>query len=295
MSAYTDEFGKIKFNHEGDLRLPCGRCTECISKRALEWATRARHEISCHKENCFLTLTYDEDNLRSPQIVKEDFQNFMKRLRKKLKRPVRYMVSGEYGTNNYRPHFHCIIFGYNPHNQKFLKKTTKGESLFTSQEISNLWTNGYHSIGTANERTAYYIASYSLKGKKHNLTDPETGEIILVSDYMNCSKRPAIGYNFLEQNQNQLVNTGEILPRYYLKKLKDLNPTLHERYENERSTKLKTRGSHEILAKYTIDQHKKNNSSTEFRSTPEKSKEDAYYEADLINKRDAYHLHKQGN
>jgi len=288
-NAKLDEFGKIKFTHEGDLRLPCGRCTECISKRALEWATRARHEISCHKENCFLTLTYDEHNLPSIQLVKDDFQKFMKRLRKKAKKPLRYMVSGEYGSKTFRPHFHAIIFGYNPPNQKKLKTTPKGETLFTSETISNLWDLGFHSIGTANEKTAYYIASYALKGKKHTLTCPHTGELLLVNDYMDCSKRPAIGLNYFEQNQNQLVNSGEILPRYYLKKLKDQNPTLHEHYENERALKLKTRGSHEIYAKYTLDQQKKNTIQSEFRSTPEKSQEDAYLKEHLKSTRDEYH------
>ena len=181
--AELNEFGTgVNFTPEGDLKLPCGKCSECISKRSVEWATRARHEISTHYENCFITLTYDNENLLSIFVVKTEFQKFMKRLRKHLKHKVRYMVSHEYGSNTFRPHHHAIIFGYTPKDQKFLKHTSKGEAIYTSEEISKLWKHGFHSIGNANEKTAYYIASYALKGKKHKLTDPTTGETVEVSD-----------------------------------------------------------------------------------------------------------------
>nr|QJB20476.1 MAG: replication initiator protein [Microvirus sp.] len=288
-----DLSGRLKFDHHGNFKIPCGKCSECISKRALEWATRARHEISCHRENSFITLTYDNDNLPSIFLVKIEFQKFLKRLRKKLKRPIRYMVSHEYGSRTFRPHHHFILFGYNPSNQIFLKKTSKGESLFTSPEINSLWNKGFHSIGTANERTAYYIASYSLKGKKHNLTDPITGELVTVSDCMDVSKRPAIGYNFFLKNYQQLLDSNSILPRYYLKKLQSIYPDLYEQYENDRTLKFKTRSSHEIYAKYIIDESKSSQAS-EFREyEPEVLKESTHKKSRLLNNRDEYHRIKQ--
>lgn len=289
--AQTQEFGRPKPNPEGDLVLPCGKCRECISKRALEWATRAKHEISTHKESCFLTLTYDDQNLPSIFIVKHEFQKFMKRLRKKTKLPLRYMVSHEYGSTTFRPHHHAIIFGWNPDNQKLLKTTKSGERIYTSPHLQSLWTYGYSSIGTANERTAYYIASYSLKGAKHTLTDPHTGELVTVSDCMDASKRPAIGYTYFKQNQEQLVHSKQILPRYYLKRLLVENPTLHMHYENERTLTLKTRSSHELLAKYVIGKQKSLNG--EFRSTLENPQEDAHLEKQLTCNRDDYHRHKK--
>ena len=105
------EGGRPVLDTEGTLLLPCGKCTMCISKRAVEWATRARHEISCHDDNCFITLTYSEENLESEKINKEHFQKFMKRLRKYTGKKIRYMVSYEYGTKLNRPHMHAILFG----------------------------------------------------------------------------------------------------------------------------------------------------------------------------------------
>lgn len=250
------EGGKPTLDPEGELRLPCGKCNECISKRALEWATRAKHEISDHKENSFITLTYSPKNLNSNFIIKSDFQKFVKKLRKKLHHKIKYMVSYEYGSKYFRPHMHAIFFGFNPKNQKFLKKTPSGYSLFTSDEISNLWDKGYHSIGTANEQTAYYIASYALKGKTKTIYHPESGEECEVHDSMDVSKRPAIGLNYLLKNAQQLVDSKQVLPRYYLKKLEELNPDLLEEYENEQLTKFANRGSQEKYAKFVIDDRK---------------------------------------
>lgn len=294
-SAYIQKYnGRIKFHHEGDLKLPCGKCTECISKRSIEWATRAKHEIATHEENSFITLTYDETNLPSIMIVKDEFQKFIKRLRKHIKKPIRYMVSHEYGSNNFRPHHHVIIFGYNPSQQQLLKTTKTGEKIFTSKEIKQIWNQGFHSIGTANEKTAYYIASYSLKGKKHIFPDPNTGELINVADSMDCSKRPAIGLKYFEKNYQQLIDTKQILPRYYIKKLEKINPEMFEIHENERLLNLKNRNSHEIYAKYNIDQQKKN-IKTEFREIEPNTKiESCFYKTELQTNRDEYHRQTKG-
>ncbi|AZL82929.1 replication initiator protein [Apis mellifera associated microvirus 29] len=289
INAELQEFGRPRFTPDGGLRLPCGKCYECIKKRSSEWALRARHEIACHDENCFITLTYSDEKLPGIFLVKDEFQKFMKRLRKHAKKPLRYMVSHEYGSNTFRPHHHAIIFGFNFPNQSFLKTTGKGEKIFTSPLLDSLWGNGHSSIGTANERTAYYIANYSLKGKRHELTDPSTGELVTVTDSMDASKRPAIGYNYLEQNYKQLVHSDEILPRFYIKKLEKIAPDLLEEYENSRSLKLKNRSSHEVYAKYIIDQQKLQNSETVLRTAPEIGKEDTHYKNYLKTNRDEYH------
>lgn len=289
-SCLPPEGGRPIINPEGDLILPCGKCKECISKRALEWALRARHEMAMHNENSFITLTYDEKNLKSEFIIKPDFQNFMKRLRKKLQRNIRYMVSYEYGSQKFRPHMHAIIFGWDPANQKKLKKTSSGHQLFTSPDLEKLWDKGFHSIGTANEKTAYYIASYALKGNKRSCTNHETGEVISLADTMDVSKRPAIGYNYLQANAKQLIDSGEMLPRYYLKKLETLNPELFQRYEDERLLNFKTRSSQELHAKFVIDDAKTMQSKTEFRETPENTQSRKAHELYLKSKRDEYHL-----
>lgn len=295
--AELQEFGRPKLNPEGSTQLPCGKCCECKSKRAVEWGLRAHHEIADHDDNCFITLTYDDNNLPSYLVVKEYFQKFMKRLRKKLHKKVRYMVSHEYGGRTGRPHHHAIIFGWNPDNQQKLPiNTPSGEPLFSSPELDELWKHGFHSIGTANEKTAYYIASYSLKSSNHTVTNPSTGELVKVTDSMDTSKRPAIGHNYFLRNKQQLIDSKSPIPRYYKKLLERHDPELLETYENNSMLdNLNPRGAHSLYAKFKINNQKEKLSLGALRSTPDKAYEERQYAEQLRLNRDNYVSQLQGN
>lgn len=86
-----------------NLKLPCGRCTGCRLKKSAEWATRCMHEAKSNANNCWVTLTYNDENLRSKYhtgiihprtakpiyggtLLKRDIQKFFRRLRKHLAR-----------------------------------------------------------------------------------------------------------------------------------------------------------------------------------------------------------------
>lgn len=238
------------------------------------------------------------------------------------------MVSYEYGTKFFRPHMHVIFFGYNPTNQQFLKKTSSGYPLTTSDEIAKLWTNkngesmGFHSIGTANEKTAYYIASYALKGKTKTIYHPTTGESVEISDSMDVSKRPAIGRNYFIKNTDQLTNLDSPLPRYYAKSLeeystcyymtdkeieklsekelrrrdrvlndfKNVNPDLFEQYQNKIYSKITNRPDQELYAKFIIDSQKNSVTSTTYRDslTEEEERRQKFNSRYLKTNRDNY-------
>lgn len=241
----TVSYGPPKFNLKGDNLVPCGKCPVCISKRAIEWATRCRHEISQHKLNTFVTFTYNQDSIRSEEIIYEDFQLFMKRLRRKYpNNNIRYIVSCEYGTDFKRPHFHAIIFGYDAPDKKYLRKTQKGSILYSSDELSRLWNNGFVSVGEANEKTAYYIAKYSLSNSKHEIIRDHTGEISVLSDYMRCSTRPAIGLRYFEKYYKYVVADAiaenKPIPRYYVKILEEIDPGLLFQYKTNSEANIKT-------------------------------------------------------
>lgn len=249
--------GRLKPDPEGNLKVPCGRCQECLKDRASEWALRCQHEMSLHDSNTFITLTYDDEKLQNlklttdlltPDILTHHIQKFFKKLRKSLRNQVRYIYSVEYGSQKLRPHFHCIIFNHDFPDQKKIRTTKKGHPLFSSPALDKLWKYGYASIGQANVKTAYYIAAYSLK--KHSGVNETTGEIF--SDYMRCSKRPAIGLEYLKKHAKQLVQSETHLPRYYRKKLADINPTLLQEYENRLASKYKPRDDYQQYAKYQI-------------------------------------------
>jgi hypothetical protein len=267
------EGGRPTINPEGNLKLPCGKCHICISRRAIEWATRARHEMSLHDENSFITLTYNPENLNSDFIVKSDFQKFMKKLRKTTKNKIRYMVSYEYGSQFFRPHMHAILFNYSPPEQTYLMDSPSGAKLFTSPIMDELWGKGYHSIGEACEETAYYIASYALKGKEREIFHPETGESIEIRDQMNVSVRPAIGLKYFEKNYDQMLDSDAVLPRYYQKKLEEIDPIKFEHYQDKVQSRLKTRSDYENYSKLIINNAKSALHSTSFRADYENTSE----------------------
>lgn len=295
-----EDGGRPILDPEGDMALPCGSCPECIKKRGMDWALRVKHELSEHDEACFLTLTYDDDHLPSLYIVKDEFQKFLKNLRQKVKKKLSYVVSHEYGSKTYRPHHHAIIFGYNPSEQTFLKKTPKQCSLFTSDEVSKLWKHGFHSIGEANAKTAFYIATYAIKGKKHTFFDPYTGEETEVHDSMDTSKRPGIGLSYLIKNAQQLVNQKIPLPRYYTDKLNStpeqlakliekfpeqetkilMFPKLYEEYQNNILSSIKERGSDQKYAHFKTKLSLNQLKDSEFRVLSD-NEDLSYYEHSL--------------
>lgn len=117
-----DEQGRIYKAHDRLVRdscvvcirefreIPCKQCIGCRLERSRQWANRCSLEMGLHEKNCFVTLTYDDDNLPlNPAIIGqkididtgevwyeysddefvntlklEDLQNFMKGLRREI-------------------------------------------------------------------------------------------------------------------------------------------------------------------------------------------------------------------
>lgn len=79
-------------------RIPCGQCLECRLNKAKEWAFRCVKEAKYHKNNIMITLTYDDEHIPTAESINEetgeietnytlkyeDYQKFMKKLKKKL-------------------------------------------------------------------------------------------------------------------------------------------------------------------------------------------------------------------
>lgn len=149
-------------------KVPCGRCVSCQMDRSKEWVTRAVHEAQMHKSNCFITLTYSDENLpENGSLDKNDLRQFIKRLRRKF-RPLafKYLAAGEYGSaeNTFRPHYHLCIFGIDFPDKKYLFTNKQGDAVYTSKMLLDTWQNkGHVSVGELNYKTAAYTARYTLK------------------------------------------------------------------------------------------------------------------------------------
>ncbi len=187
--AYKDN-GNIVFNkpaaYATGFNLPCGQCIGCRLKKSQEWAVRLMHENQMHDESMFITLTMSPEYLATREnphsLDKTEFQKFMKRLRRKYGKKIKYFHCGEYGEKNYRPHYHAIVFGLE-FDDKSLFQIRDGIRLYTSQQLTQLWPYGFSTIGDVTFESAAYVARYVTKkvtgknAENHYVRwDPLTGE-----------------------------------------------------------------------------------------------------------------------
>lgn len=169
--------GKITFNPPSGsvgilkpFNLPCSKCIGCRLNYARSWALRCQLESLSHKDNCFITLTFSQEQLEKRKnpwsLDKVEFQLFMKKLRKKYGDHIRYFHCGEYGEKTFRPHYHALIFGHDfriPTQTNKVKKYGKKYPLYNSEELTNLWNKGHCTVGELNFDTASYTARYVTK------------------------------------------------------------------------------------------------------------------------------------
>ena len=118
-----------------EVQVPCGQCVGCRLERSRQWAIRCVHEASLHSRNCFITLTYDDAHLPGISLVPRDYVLFMKRLRKMFGAGIRFFHCGEYGSINFRPHHHAIIFNFD-FEDKVLWSVRSGVRLYRSAALS---------------------------------------------------------------------------------------------------------------------------------------------------------------
>lgn len=103
------------FNKRGEpCYVPCGRCLLCKDRLVRQWIYRLEVEDRHSTSAFFVTLTYNSNSLvrtptMMPTITKKEAQDFINRLRKNEKK-LRYYIVGEYGSQNYRPHYHALLF-----------------------------------------------------------------------------------------------------------------------------------------------------------------------------------------
>jgi len=168
-NATGKSFRRVSFKetdeHDRQISLPCGQCVGCRLERSRQWAMRCIHEAQLHQNNCFITLTYDDEHLpKDLSLDHREFQLFFKRLRKANPHiKIRYYMAGEYGSTRGRPHFHACIFGYDFHDKKLFSRTSAGSLLYRSQELEKLWPYGYSTIGDVTFESAAYVARYIMQ------------------------------------------------------------------------------------------------------------------------------------
>lgn len=257
---------ELKDENFVEIEMPCGQCIGCRIDRTRDWAVRCMHEAQCYEHNCFITLTYNDDCLPVDRSVNiEEFQRFIKNFRRRYDGidrkvrtngvphyPIRYFHCGEYGDQLDRPHYHACIFNFDFGDKQFWKRTELGDILYTSEELSRLWSEpiesqhvkeydssivwqkgsrwyvrkGFCTTTDVTARSAAYVARYVTKkitGDRANdhyiKVDHETGEMFRVNpEYASMSLRPGIGSEWLEKYGKTDVYSKDFLTlegKYY--------------------------------------------------------------------------------
>lgn len=242
--------------------IPCGQCIGCRIRQREDWTTRIELEARDYpKEQVwFITLTYDDDHVpgmivktgeimrkvqytwkpgeKRPESVQvllyEDIQKFLKRLRKAYRGKLRYFVAGEYGEQTARPHYHMILYGWEPTDLKNLYKIHHN-GYYTSEWLTNLWDMGQIQIAQAVPETYRYVAGYVTKkmyeidGKKAN----EYYELGQTKPFACMSLKPGLGEHYYQEHKEEIWRQGYIqcsngkqaqIPRYYEKQMEVENP-----------------------------------------------------------------------
>ena len=228
-------------NPDRRLKLPCGQCVGCRLEYSRTWAIRCEHETTLHDQNCFITLTFNDEHLErrlSESICKRDMQLFIKRLRDRVGYGrVRHYYCGEYGALHMRPHYHAILFNYDFEDKYPWTINKAGDVLYRSPLLEQLWPFGHCLVGAATWSSAAYVARYILKKQtvtagtpaekvasiEARYVSPRTGQI-LEPEFVDMSRRPGIGRDFYRKFTSDMYPEGAVVsragklfrtPRYY--------------------------------------------------------------------------------
>lgn len=248
-----------------DIMRPCGQCIGCRLERARQWAVRITHEASMYEENCFITLTYNNENLPIDKSVhKRDLQLFFKRLRKELNfKPLKYYACGEYGEKGGkqrlygpeglgRPHYHACLLGHQFSDKVLLHSAHVGyfknhfkvgpdHNLYDSPKLAEIWGKGFVTIGELTFQSAGYVARYCMKkiggDKKYEHYGTKNPEFALISK--------GIGKTWFEKYESDCYPKDFVTvngkkqkpPRYYEYLLEKKNPEKLKRIKREREEK----------------------------------------------------------
>jgi hypothetical protein len=244
--------------------LPCGQCSGCRLERSRQWALRCVHELKCHDSGCFVTLTFNDAALVKrghSSLAVRDVQLFMKRVRKRFGSGIKFLASGEYGDDYGRPHYHVLLFGANfDADKRYWKMSKSGEKLYTSKRLEKLWSDpatslpyGYTSVGALTFQSAAYVARYCMKKQVGKLPcngvysmsvadlDYRTGRVTpRRSEFGVMSKE--LGFEWFKRYWREWYRSDSVvfdgreqgIPRYYDRKLEQIDPALLETIKRER-------------------------------------------------------------
>lgn len=225
---FTDGYGNTWFNSRD---VPCGQCIGCRLDRSREWALRCMLEAREHKNNVFVTLTYDDEHLPFngnfqldnygeivtdviPTLQKTDVQLYIKRLRSRLQYQyghdgLRVYYCGEYGSKTQRPHYHLILFNLPDLEYTLVSRSCAGYPLFSNEIISDCWNKGFVVCGEVNYETCAYTARYIMKKALGKYADVYQ-RLCIDPEFVCMSRNPGIARNYYDEESHKFYEFDKI-------------------------------------------------------------------------------------
>lgn len=145
-------------------------------------------------------------------LCKPDFQKFMKRLRKRMPEDLRlkYYCCGEYGSRNWRPHYHLLLFNF----------PLSGQPLHDF--VEDVWSLGEVHVGDVTPASIDYTLKYMCKPSRVPLhrNDTRIPEFSLMSKGLGLSylTSEVIEWHNANVERAYIVRPGGVkisIPRYY--------------------------------------------------------------------------------
>lgn len=224
--------------------MPCGKCHYCRLRKAYDRAKQAWADARYFQYAYFITLTYDEEHLsfidfcsedgtieKVPVLVKDEIREFKEilrdRARKRGYQNIKYMLSGEYGEKNGRPHYHMILLTDDPeiHNSLYEAGRSKtGYNLYGSTVLDKIWGKGLIKLSSASAACMDYTARYTLKKSYKGDKDKERKQVLGYQEEF-ISSTPGIGKRFLLENLEEILKhpsiqlpgtKGVSIPNYFI-------------------------------------------------------------------------------
>lgn len=235
------------------MKLPCGQCVGCRIQYSRQWADRCMLELQYHDSAYFVTLTYDDKHVprsyypdpktgeafTSLTLQKRDFQLFMKRLRRHFENDkIRFFMSGEYGSQTFRPHYHAILFGLHLDDLLLYKQSPQGFAYYNSPSLQKCWSDpetgepyGFAVVAEVTWETCAYTARYVMK----KLTGKEAEfytNFNIQPEFTLMSRKPGIARQYFDEHpdlyKSEYINVKtekgglKFRPPRYFDKLYDL-------------------------------------------------------------------------
>lgn len=211
----------------------CRVCDECVATRKNDWVARAMAERATSTEAFLITLTYrnnpdgsQPDGARAFRY--QHVQTFLKRLREEYARQyqargeIRYIVAGERGEKRDRVHWHMVIFADRPISTlgkwvDYFKRALLGPRVGKKKALDfwSMWDHGQVDVHEPTQAGMAYVLKYALKDQFNEVKSRRTGRFTQseqhAASYFRMSKKPPIGFRFLEKRLDEF-ETERIVP-----------------------------------------------------------------------------------